>query len=54
LQRKDPQRKLYLALPAFAQTKLERIPPLLDIIKDFEVKVIYFDSENKTIISWEK
>jgi XisH protein len=54
LSKKDPTRKLYLALPDFAQTKLEKISPLLDIIRDFEVKIIYFDSENKTIVSWEK
>ncbi|MEO0041228.1 MAG: hypothetical protein RL329_676 [Bacteroidota bacterium] len=54
LQKMEKDRKLYLAIPSFGQKKLNNIPPLLDMIKDFNVKIICFDSETKTIVSWDE
>ena len=54
LQKHEPNRKLYLAIPIYGFRKLQNIPPLLDMIRDFNIKLICFDSETKTIVSWEK
>jgi hypothetical protein len=54
LQKLEKDRKLYLAIPRFGQNKLNNIPPLLDMIKDFNVKIICFDSITKTIVSWDE
>jgi hypothetical protein len=54
LQKLEKDRKLYLAIPRFGQNKLNNIPPLLDMIKDFNIKIICFDSITKTIVSWDE
>ncbi len=54
LQKREPDRQLYLAISLFSYKKLETIPPLLDMIRDFKIKIICFDNETKEIISWKK
>jgi hypothetical protein len=50
----EVDRKLYLAIPKFGQNKLNKIPPLLNMIKNFNIKIICFDNETKTIVSWDE
>lgn len=54
LQKLAPERTLYLAIPLFAQKKIEKIPPLMEMIESFKLNVICFDEENKNIVSWKK
>ena len=54
LGKKEPERKLYLAIPDFTRNKIAKIQPLLDMIQDFNIKIIYFDDETKKIMTWEK
>ena len=54
LQKIEPDRILYLALPASAKAKLEKIPPLLEMINDFQIKIIYFNTQSETIEEWQE
>lgn len=54
LQKLDPDRILYLAIPLFAEKKIEKLPALVEMIANFQLKIICFDEVNKTIISWKK
>lgn len=54
LQKLEPDRVLYLAIPLFAQKKIDKIPALAEMIENFKLNIICFDEDNKTIVSWKK
>jgi hypothetical protein len=50
----EADRILYLAIPAFAYNRLQSHPFLLEIVEDYNVKLIVFDDKNETLVSWKK
>jgi hypothetical protein len=52
LQRKEPDRRLYLALPVDAYESLFSEEDERDLAKGYDVKLILFDPENEVIIEW--
>lgn len=54
LKRFDPQRILYLAIPLYAEERLEDYPFILSIIEEYHLNIIVFDKNTETILSWKK
>lgn len=50
----DPDRQLFLAMPAFAYNRLQTPPFLLEIVEDYKVKLIVFDDQKETLVLWKK
>ncbi len=53
LERIEPERILYLAIPSYAYTRLQEYIFLLEVIKELNIHIIVFDEENPKII-WKK
>jgi hypothetical protein len=54
LQKVEPSRILYLALPDFAVEKMQNMPFVWELINLYGLKLIIFNSETQTILSWKK
>lgn len=54
LEKIEPERNLFLAIPFYAYLKLKEHALLLEIIEKFNVQFLVFDEENKIITSWKK
>jgi len=54
LEKIEPDRILYLAIPLSAEKKIEKLPALGEIIESFKLKIIIFDEINKTLVSWKR
>ncbi len=52
LLRLAPNRKLYLAIPYFADLRLEEHKFLQELIKQYDIKIVVFDTENHIIVQW--
>jgi hypothetical protein len=52
LLRLEPERVLYLAIPHFADVRLEEYKFLQELIMQYQLKIIVFDEEKHTIIQW--
>ena len=52
LQFQEPDRKLYVAIPTFAWSKISHMQGLMEIIEIYRVKIIVFKPNTETIISW--
>lgn len=52
LQRQEPDRRLYLAIPLHANRAFEGLPMILESIKTYCIHIIVYDAETKTILSW--
>ena len=50
----EPERVLYLAIPVYVDIRLKDHLLLLEIIEEFNVRIIVFDEETSTITSWKK
>ncbi len=50
----DPERVLYLAMPDFAYEKLNDYSFIKEVIMNYQMKLIVFDSNVQTIITWIK
>jgi hypothetical protein len=50
----EPDRVLYLAIPLFAQIKLQNHPFILRIIKKYNIKLLIYNAQHKIVVSWEK
>ena len=48
------ERQLILAIPRFAEERLEKYPFLQHLIKKHQVKILVYDAEKETIVSWKK
>jgi hypothetical protein len=54
LRRFDAERILYLAIPLYAEERLEDYPFILSIMEEYHLNVIVFDKNTETILSWKK
>lgn len=54
LRRFDPERILYLAIPLYAEERLEDYPFILGIMEEYHLNIIVFDKNTETILSWKK
>ena len=54
LRRFDPDRMLFLAIPLYAEERLDDYPFILSIIEEYRLNIIVFDKNSETIISWKK
>lgn len=54
LRRFDPERKLFLAIPLYAEERLEDYPFILSIMEEYTINLIVFDKNSETILSWKK
>ncbi len=54
LRRFDPERILYLAIPLYAEERLEDYPFILGIMEEYRLNIIVFDKNTETILSWKK
>lgn len=54
LRRFDPDRILYLAIPLYADERIEGFPFILEVMKEYQVNILVFDSQTKTIVSWKR
>jgi hypothetical protein len=52
LQKRDPERLLYLAIPDDVRDLLLEESDFRDILRAFEVRLILFDPETETIVKW--
>lgn len=52
LQKKDPERILYLALPDEVRSFLFEESDFRDILRAFDVRLIFFDPAEETIVKW--
>jgi hypothetical protein len=52
LLRLEPDRILYLAIPKFADTRLEEYKFLQELISQYHLKIIVFDEKTHTILTW--
>lgn len=54
LKKLAPERILYLAIPDFAYDRLQDYSFILDILRNYEVRYIVFDSKQPNIVIWKK
>lgn len=54
LRRFDSNRILYLAIPLYADERIESFPFILEVMKEYQVNILVFDSKTKTIVSWKR
>lgn len=54
LQTIEPERTLYLAIPDFAEQKLEEYTYLVEFIEKFKIKIIVYEPQAQIIESWRK
>ena len=52
LSRKEPERIIYLAVPAAAYTNVFRSPVGEVALQDFALRLVVFDAEKETIVEW--
>ncbi len=52
LWRIEPDRELFLAIPSTVATRLEKHPFLQQLISQYRIKIMVFNSENNTITIW--
>lgn len=50
----EHERKLILAIPNYANDRLENYPFLQHLIKKHEVKFFVYDSENEIVLLWKE
>ena len=50
----DMTRILYLAIPDYAETKIENYPFLQRVIESYKIKIFVYNIENETITTWIK
>ena len=50
----ESDRKLILAIPDFAEERLEKHPFLKHLIKKYQVKILVYDAYKEIILSWKK
>lgn len=51
---KNLQRKMYLAMPIFAYEKIIKFEFIQKIIQDLQIKLILFNPEENSILSWKE
>lgn len=54
LRKLEPERILYLAIPDFAYDRLQDYSFILDVLRNYEVRYLVFDSKQLNIVSWKK
>lgn len=54
LQTIEPDRVLFLAMPSFAQDKLNEHPLIAEIVQEFHIHILVFDEKNQQILTWIK
>jgi CRISPR/Cas system-associated exonuclease Cas4 (RecB family) len=52
LRRFEPDRKLFLAIPLYAEERLEDYPFIQSLIEEYHLNLIIFDWTTEKIISW--
>ena len=54
LQKKEPDRTLFLAMPQAFYNRFFDDPFFIDLAKQFQLKMIIFDESNEKILEWKK
>ena len=52
LRRQEADRILYLAIPLHASRAFEGLAMILEAIEIYQIRLIVYDSDTKTILSW--
>lgn len=52
LNQKEPERKLFLAVPEMVFEKEFAAPDIVEICLEFEVQLFVFNTDNATIVKW--
>lgn len=54
LQQTEPDRELFLAVPEEAYNSFFALPFIQESVLDYHLKVIVYDAETETIVTWKK
>jgi hypothetical protein len=54
LRRFDADRLLFLAIPLYAKQRLDDYPFIQGLIEEYNLKILVFDKNTETIVSWKK
>jgi hypothetical protein len=52
LEKRDPDRRLYLAVPDELREMLLDEPDFRDILRAFDARLIFFEPQQETIVKW--
>jgi hypothetical protein len=52
LRKQEPDRRLYLAVPSYANRAFESLGMILEAIETYHIHLIVYDANTQTILSW--
>ena len=52
LKKQEPERLLYLAIPSYANRAFEGLGMILEAIETYHIRLIVYDANTQTILSW--